>query len=82
MNTRVKYETSMIICVLSTHDANDNDADDANDADDDSNNDDDTQWTIHDYIGSLASMPNEPKTVDYLAQCMYIPILSQWNLLK
>ena len=26
----------------------------------DANDNDDTLWTIHDYIGSLAFMPNEP----------------------
>ena len=42
--------------------------DDTNDDDDnDTNNDDnDTQWTNHDCIGSLACMPNEPKTRDLL----------------
>ena len=37
--------------------------DDTNNDDDDDNDDDnDIQWTNHDYIGSLACMPNEPKT--------------------
>ena len=41
----------------------DNDTNDDDENDDDTNNDDnDTQWTNHDYIGSLACMPNEPKT--------------------
>ena len=40
---------------LYTDDAND----DANGNDDDDN---DTQWKNHDCIGSLACMPNEPKT--------------------
>ena len=31
-----------------------------NDANDDNY---DTQWTIHDYIGSLAFMPHEPKII-------------------
>ena len=37
----------------------DNTNDNANDDDDDTNN---TQWTNHDCIGSLACMPNEPKS--------------------
>ena len=38
--------------------------DNTNDDDDDDTNDDDndTRWTNHDCIGSLACMPNEPKT--------------------
>ena len=37
--------------------------DDTNDNDDDTNNDNNnTQQTNHDCIGSLACMPNEPKT--------------------
>ena len=35
------------------------DTNNTNDAND--NNDNDTQWTNHDWIGSLACMPNEPK---------------------
>ena len=35
---------------------------DTNDDDDDDDNDDDTQLMSHDCIGSLACMPNEPKT--------------------
>ena len=45
------------VCIgkLSTHDAADNVKDDSSD----NNN----KWrTIHDYIGFLAFMPNEPKT--------------------
>ena len=41
---------------LYTYNTNDDDADDDND---DDNN---TQQTNHDCIGSLACMPNEPKT--------------------
>ena len=41
------------------NDNNDDDNDDNNDTSDDDN---DTQWTNHDCIGSLACMPNEPKT--------------------
>ena len=47
---------------LYTDDTNDNDnatATNDNDANDDDNN---TQQTNHDCIGSLACMPNEPKT--------------------
>ena len=45
---------------LYTDDTNNDDSDDDdNDAND---NDSDTQWTNHDCIGSLACMPNEPKT--------------------
>ena len=39
----------------------DNTNDNNNDADDD-NDTNDTRWTGHDCIGSLACMPNEPKT--------------------
>ena len=53
---------------LYTDDTNDDDNDnnsDTNDNDNDNNsdtNDNDTRWTNHDCIGSLACMPNEPKT--------------------
>ena len=33
--------------------------------DDDTNDDDNTQQTIHDYIGSLAFMSNEPNRIKY-----------------
>ena len=63
---------------LYTDNTNDDDNDD--DADDDDDDDtNDTRWTSHDCIGSLACMPNEPKT-SYLkslvCQCtatLYIP---------
>ena len=41
---------------------------DTNDADNDdtNNNDDNNTWqTNHDYIGSLACVPNQPKTLKY-----------------
>ena len=47
------------------------------DTNDDANDDDtnDTWWTNHDYIGSLACMPNEPKStrrliITMLSKCM------------
>ena len=46
----------MIRCVLSTQDNDDIDKDNADDTDHSGN----TQWAIHEYIGSLAIMPNEP----------------------
>ena len=36
--------------------------DTSNDNDDANDDDNDTRWTNHDCIGSLACMPNEPKT--------------------
>ena len=41
--------------------------DDTNDDDDDNtnNDDNDTRWTNHDCIGSMACMPNEPKSLVY-----------------
>ena len=57
-----------------TKDDNDNNNDDDNDNDDnnndnDNNNDDnDTRQTNHDCIGSLACMPNEPKTPNHYIQ--------------
>ena len=48
---------------LYTDDTNDDDDDDNDDDDNDANDDDnDTRWTNHDCIGSLACMPDEPKT--------------------
>ena len=44
---------------LYTDDYDDNDDDYDNDTNDDDN---DTRWTNYDCIGSLACMPNEPKT--------------------
>ena len=44
---------------LNTDDTNNNDNDDDKDANNDDKN---TPWTNHDCIGSLACMPNEPKT--------------------
>ena len=48
---------------LYTDDTNDNNDNDAND------NGSDTWWTSHDCIGSLACMPNEPKTKEWMAYC-------------
>ena len=48
----------LLLGQLYTDDTNDNDDDD-NDTNDDES---DTQWIIHDCIGSLACMPNEPKS--------------------
>ena len=50
-------------------DANDNDNDDNNDTNDDDNN---TWKTNHDCIGSLACMPNDPKTSKYIC-CVQTP---------
>ena len=51
----------LLLGQLYTDDTNDND-DNGDDTNDDDN---DTQWTNHDCIGSLACMPNEPKTVAF-----------------
>ena len=48
---------------LYTYNTNDDD-DNNDDANDDDN---DTWWTNHDCIGSLACMPNEPKTQQELS---------------
>ena len=42
--------------------------DDNSNADNDNTNDD-TWWKNHDCIGSLACMPNEPKTRSFLSPC-------------
>ena len=47
---------------LYTDDTNNNDNDNNDNDYDTNNNDNNSWWTNHDCIGSLACMPNEPKT--------------------
>ena len=56
----MKFLWAMLLLGQLYTDDNTND----NDDDDDDTNDDDnnTRWTNHDCIGSLACMPNEPKS--------------------
>ena len=44
------------------------------DTNDDNANDDDsdTQWTNHDCIGSLACMPNEPKSKSFVSYRLFM----------
>ena len=59
-------ELILLLAQLYTYDTNGvNNDDDDNDDDNGTNNDNnDTQQTNHDCIGSLACMPNEPKTIN------------------
>ena len=56
---------------LYTDDSNENDDSDNNDDNDTNDNDNDTRQTNHDCIGSLACMPNEPKTGTYFPQHLF-----------
>ena len=63
--------------------------DDTND-DADNDDDNDTQWTNHDYIASLACMPNKPKIsthhvvlqVDQLIYILLVWLTGSHNMLR
>ena len=56
--------------------------DNTNDSDDDNNDDNDTWQTDHDCIGSLACMPNEPKTSKKEFVFLSVSLLSGFIVIK